>query len=692
MINLRSDEKKIKRMRYLLNFDYELYMKTARVRLDQGHFLRGIIKMVTDLDPSNTKFIKTLINFLMEDDNKKKTMWFDVDQMSFIDMAEKLYQHFEEFRLQFLKVQSETSLNQEETGKIDKEQQRNRTDEVDEDIENLADFRNFMRHILDIATHQNQISRLNYGKLFEHMIQSEDLDFFMKLSKIELEFELSATFSQKAIELFPDSEKLWLLIAAGDHRLGCQDIIDRALITFADNGIEINPRKWIDEAIEIIEKQGYDPSCHDYRAVNSLLISLLPLIDNNTMNKYLGDDEHFKFLYSIYVLRAFFNKKSCWVYVLFTNFQINRDQSRLYEYFFEIVNNKSLNDFAILHMILARQNWAKGNFLAAQRHFNFVNSNAEWEKLLTEQYVQFQAEFKEFKQEKLKKILRYVNLEEVLLDYSVNFKELLLQAWTPDEHNCIHEALDKLLFIYPSKVTLWVMKGNIEVYNGKLNQAAGTFKRVLSAMMMSNGCYIEKVFLYLAEVQKLRGNFYEMKKNLKLYYEHYDQKIDSIEPELQFKNKTKALELLAEGLSIFPRHSSFLTLVISMEDRSKRGEKIVEVMEVCNDRTSLELAAAKFFVSRGNMKKSRKWFRKAIENQALVLIEAWACYYKFEKIWGTKKSANEVLFRFLTNTELHYKSTWTWNEFLDRVDNWTLTVEEIPEAFAHKIDFGYLVR
>lgn len=691
MINLRSDEKKIRRMRHLLNYDYKLYMKTARVQLNQGQFLRGIIKSVTDLDPTNTKFIKTLIDFLMEEDNKKKTMWFDVDHMSFIDMAEKLYQHFEEFRLQFLKVQSKTSLNQEKTGIIDKKQQRNRIDEDDEDV---AVFRKFMKHILDIAAQQNQIGRLNYGKLFEHMIQSEDLDFFIKLSKIEVEFELSATFSQKAIELFPDSEKLWLLISAGDHRLKSQDIIDRALITFADNGIEINPRKWLEEAIKMIEKQGRKPSCHDYRDVNSLLVSLLPMIDNHTMNKYLKDDQNFRFLHSVYVLRAFSKNKLCWVQVLFTNFHINQYQPRLYVYFFEILHYNSLNDCAILHIILARQNWAQGKLTAAERYFDFVNSNAEWEKLLTEQCVQFQAEFKEFKQEKLKKVLRYVNLEEVLLDYSVNFKELLLQAWTPDEHHCIHEALDKLLFIYPSRVTLWVMKGNIEVYNGKLDQAADTFKRALSAMMMFNGCYIKKVFLYLAEVEKLRGNFFEMKKNLKIYYEHYDQDqwIDSIKTELQFKDKTKALELLAEGLSIFPRHSSFLTLVISMEDRSKRGEKIVEVMEVCNDRTSLILAAAKFFVSRGNMKKSRKWFRKAIENQTVVPIEAWACYYKFEKIWGPKKSANEVLFRFLTNTKLLYRTFWPWNEFIDRVDNWTLTVEEIPEAFAQKIDFGYLVR
>lgn len=164
--------------------------------------------------------------------------------------------------------------------------------------------------------------------------------------------------------------------------------------------------------------------------------------------------------------------------------------------------------------------------------------------------------------------------------------------------------------------------------------------------------------------------------------------------EIHFKDNAKARKLLAKAMNRFPSSEKIRLLAISIDDRSERGAKLAEAMEACGDSSLLALAAAKNFASRGNVKKSRKWFGNAIMQSDYgepVLIEAWACYYKFEKMWGTEKSTNEVLLRLLKKD--YFPEDYTdFKEFQDQIDTWTLTAEEIPEAFADKTDMGDFLR
>lgn len=253
--------------------------------------------------------------------------------------------------------------------------------------------------------------------------------------------------------------------------------------------------------------------------------------------------------------------------------------------------------------------------------------------------------------------------EKFLIVNELSIHDFLAKVWIQGEHKGIYRALGIFCATYPTDVKLWTMKIQIELYKNHKNglkQAIKKIERAISANSIESSH--SEVFLYLAELEKLRGNFSKAREALlkrkrlfqsssshKYKYGDENDLIASVKLEIHFKDNAKARKLLAKALNRFPSSEKIRLLAISMEDRSKRGEKLAEAIKACGDSSLLALAAAKNFASRGNVKKSRKWFENAIMQSDYgepVLIEAWAGYYKFEKMWGTEKSTNEMLLRF----------------------------------------------
>lgn len=321
--------------------------------------------------------------------------------MVFCTIADELYQHVEEFRPMFLEDECEMFREQEKFGEFDETYKEKWNQQMDE---NVIIFRKLIEHIINLTRQQKAPlfdEKYQLHKIFlKQYVESEDVDLWVKFIKLIMLFEFCESLGvlARAVKKFQCSEKLWLMWAdaCGDS----QEIIDKALITFADNGLEINPRKWIEEGMKLAKNYEYlvDDTYNGYKNLKLIITFLLPLIDYDNKKKYFEENEYYKLFLSLDVLRAFPRNKRCWVHVLFTSFKLNLNPRYLYSNFFGMVNSNSLNDFSFLrHLIVAKRDWIEKRFEAAQRHFDFVNANTEWKKCIDEQYNRFQAEFEELK-------------------------------------------------------------------------------------------------------------------------------------------------------------------------------------------------------------------------------------------------------------------------------------------------------
>lgn len=483
-------------------------------------FIRVIVQLVTELHPFSNTFIKTFIEFVIEDEYMKNSNFIHLmepNEMVFCTIAEKLYQHVKEFRPMFL-------LDQYEMRMFEEQKDFGESDEI-------IIFRKLIEHVINITTQKEKAplvdKKYQLHQIFlKQYVESEDMDLWVKFIKLIMIFESceSLPVLKMAVKNFQCSEKLWLMWA--DACEDSQEIIDKALITFADNGLEMNPKKWIEEGIELAKNNEYlyVDIYNGYKNLKLIIKSLLPLIDYDTKKKYFGENEYYKLFLSLDVLRAFPRNKRCWVYVLFTSFKLNLNPRYLYSNFFEMVNSNSLNDFSILrHLILAKRDWIEKRFEAAQRHFDFVNADTEWKRCIAEQYNRFQAEYEELKTERLQRLLTLIKskpknestrgastkeFEKFLTVNERSIHDFLAKVWIQGEHKGVYQALKIFCATNPTDVQLWTMKIQIEVYKNHKNglkQAIKNIERALSAKSIESSH--SGVFLFLAELEKLRGNF-----------------------------------------------------------------------------------------------------------------------------------------------------------------------------------------
>lgn len=556
------------------------------------------------------------------------------------------------------------------------------------DSEKKNIFKNFvgylhclMNVLEDLTNIQNQEDiKTVLSKAVEYM--KTDVNLWLQLSRLEMlhgNWSKANAILNEAIEHAPDSVMLWMRLALSSYNV--QDTVDLALISFANNGFEIRRREWIDTAIEE-QKQFHKNS------------KLLEAVLDSVLGVSLENGEDIKDLISSdlsssgdLILKKFwrsFSSRECfWMFAMF------HENSGFHKFLVE--KNKYILDFAcrdhphdsnLRHLIQAILKWSSEQFAAAKRYFDRASSDIKMKRLYKNGLERFRVQCEIRRAERHKNCMSIINIDNAKMYVKseaecLKLKQKLEDEWVLSNTKFVKRMLEKLVIIYPSYIDFWLMKAQIETKNCEYDVAESTFK---SAIDLNSFQY--ELTLYLSQLEEKRGNFMLAKDHLEIERKEKREEIQlwiaSIRLELRVNNIYEAKNLLYQAMEKFPRSGELWAELISMEILNEREKKIAEAFKICGDDINIILAASKYFFCQGKVKKSRKWFNKAIEINP-DFGDAWGYYYKLEKIWGTEHQEEHVLIGCIQADPCQGTE---WMAFRKEIDNWTLTAEELLELFA----------
>lgn len=254
---------------------------------------------------------------------------------------------------------------------------------------------------------------------------------------------------------------------------------------------------------------------------------------------------------------------------------------------------------------------------------------------------------------------------------------------TRDNPNPYHTIWSTANPLHSNYSNLCVMKGQVQVELGQIDQAAQTFQDGIKVHSESMDSSYSFIYLYLAELEEKRENLIEARSVLqraRLNNDNWRRDsywIDSINLELRAQELSKAKSLLKEALQRSFSKKEILAVKIIVEDRQKRKLIAVELLKEFDNNLHILLAIAKMFLSSGEIEKSRKWFNKTVEC-APQFGDAWAYFYKLEHIFGNEHTKREVLERCaIANPQIGREFV----RFKKEIANWGLkTTDELLRA------------
>lgn len=546
----------------------------------------------------------------------------------------------------------------------------------------------------------------------------DSVELWVKLANLEIEqgnhIQVREILKQ-AIDSFPNSVELWIKLAWIEYQTDNEEngqyheTLENALISFADYEFEIKPVEWIMAARETAKaftfySTGRLISRSRYSFFETTVKSIIPLFsDKNEIDLCREISTVFEQIFLIFLVRRFPTTKRFWVQAIFYENLFNKeDQKEL----LIIACRHCPNDTSLRNLIQGVIHLTKNYKSLAGRFFNKVNDVYYKQQLLTiEKYRDVIDHMSEVQKEM--KALEQIDIsdEDVGKGKSLKFKiegftlkHILEDVWLAGDHEVVWKSLEKAISNFNEDGGLWDMKAQIEIKKGELDQAAESYRKVINICRE----YSIDFVIRLSELEQDRGNLLEARNILKSAKAKFPDNVQLwiaiIRLELQINEKSNAQSLLTQAMDKFPTSGIIWAQAISMEERCKRGAKVVDAMKICGDDKHddedaetkyVMLAAAKFFFSKGDVKKSRKWFNKTIKRHP-KFADAWIYFYKLEKLWGTEKSARDTLFRFIIfEKNLHsYDREWheskEWIKFKDHIDNWGLIDEELLELIVKK--------
>lgn len=566
----------------------------------------------------------------------------------------------------------------------------------DYEIEELEIFRKLLGHLLWLAKclKEYKTARADYYKMKTLHYRAakyykKDAKLWLELAIINNQAHPDRDIINEAIKFVPDSENLRIGLAKIDLKNAkiekVQEMIDRTLISFADDGYEVRPNEWIKAAKKANLSE---------EIIDAFIISIMGIkgLDENVKSSeiYLNHEKRILFQ----TLEAFSKNKRLWVRVIFHK-KIDFNDLKL---LLIIAYEKNPYDVAFGDLTQAKIQWMNEKFAIAQRLFKKLKANTKWRSLIIEEFEQFQSELEMVRARRQIMIKATSYLREILEDYcsKIKFKlqMILKDEWLLGEHDVVEKALMKAIFIEPSNADFWLIKMQIEIKKADFDTAAAPFESASKSVCLKRAFLL----IFIANYENERGNLQKARNLLERVISSSPKYLKAwialIRLEISSNETSKAQTLLAQAFEVFPNSGQVWAEAISMEERSKRGKKAAEALGKCHDNDYetmfVMLETAKLFFSQGQVEKSRKWFNKTVEKYP-DFCDAWIYFYKLEKIWGTEKSVRNILMRFIQkkselNNYFYYGEKWC--KFENHIDNWALTSEELFQYIIDKIDVG----
>lgn len=240
-----------------------------------------------------------------------------------------------------------------------------------------------------------------------------------------------------------------------------------------------------------------------------------------------------------------------------------------------------------------------------------------------------------------------------------------------DALKLLNEAVD----VFPDYAKLWMMKGQIEEQQGKLEEASTTYMcgikkcpnsvplwNLLSALEEKRGCLTKSRSILE------RGRLKNPKTPL-LW-------LSAIRIEMRAGLKEMAYTLLARALQECPTAGELWAEAISLESKPQRKTKSLDALKKCEHDPHVLLAVSKLFWTEHKFSKCREWFNRTIKIDP-DFGDAWAYFYKFELIHGSEDQQKEILERCNTAEPKHGEA---WCRISKNICNWCFKTTDILKA------------
>nr|CAH7767016.1 unnamed protein product [Callosobruchus chinensis] len=504
------------------------------------------------------------------------------------------------------------------------------------------------------------------------------VELWLALAKLET-YENARKVLNKARENIPTDKSIWTTAAKleeanGNHHM-VEKIIERAITSLSSNGVEINREHWFKEAIES-EKGEHVHCC---RAIVKAIISY-GVESEDQKHTWMEDAEHCvsqgayecaRTVYNI-ALAAFPGKKSIWLRAAYLE-KNHGSRESLETLLQRAVAHCPKSE--VLWLMGAKSKWLAGDVPAARGILSLAfqaNPNSEEIWLAA---VKLESENKEY--ERARRLLAKargsaptprVMMKSAKLEWSLN-----------DLDQAIH-LLDEALKVFPDFAKLWMMTGQIYEQKSEMSRAFDAYNAGIKKCPNSIPLWIllsrleEKRGLLIKARSVLEKARLKNPKNDQLWQE-------AIRVEMRAGMKDIANAMMAKALQECPNSGILWSESIFMEPRPQRKTKSVDALKKCEHDPNVLLAVSKLFWSERKISKCREWFQRTLKIEP-DLGDAWAHWYRFEQLHGTKEQQEEVKQRCLSS-EPHHGELWC--TISKDIKNVGMTTEQVLNMVAKEV-------
>ncbi|XP_070533546.1 pre-mRNA-processing factor 6-like [Ptychodera flava] len=504
------------------------------------------------------------------------------------------------------------------------------------------------------------------------------VELWIALARLE-SYENARKVLNKARENIPTDRQIWITAAKLEEAHGntvmVERIIDRAINSLRANMVEINREQWVKDAEEC-EKSGSITTC---QAIIRSIIGI-GVEDEDREATWMDDADVFanhgaiecaRAVYA-HALTVFPSRKKIWIEAAY--FEKNHGSRESLEALLQRAV-AHCPKAEVLWLMGAKSKWMAGDVPAARSILSLAfqaNPNSEEIWLAA---VKLESENNEY--ERARRLLAKARSSAPTA--RVFMKSVKLE-WCL---GCIGEALrllDEGLKHYPDFPKLWMMKGQIEEQENRLDDARKTYQLGLKKCVHSI-----HLWLLSSRLEEKSGNVTKARAILEKARLNNPQCpdlwLEAVRVEERGGNKSIAQATMARAMQDTPNSGILWAEAIFMEARPQRKTKSVDALKRCEHDPNVLLAVSKLFWTERKLTKTREWFNRTVKIEP-DLGDAWAFFYKFELQHGTEEQQEDVRKRCI-NAEPHHGEYWC--AVSKAIVNWRNKTEDILPLVAKSI-------
>ncbi|XP_045477612.1 pre-mRNA-processing factor 6 [Harmonia axyridis] len=504
------------------------------------------------------------------------------------------------------------------------------------------------------------------------------VELWLALARLET-YENARKVLNKARENIPTDKQIWTTAAKLEEANGnvtmVEKIIERAIASLNANGVEINREHWFKEAIES-EKGGHIHCC---RAIIKTIITY-GVEPEDQKHTWMEDAEHcinqqaYECARAVYshALASFPGKKSIWLRAAYLEKNHGTRES-LESLLQRAVAHCPKNE--VLWLMGAKSKWLAGDVPAARGILSLAfqaNPNSEEIWLAA---VKLESENHEY--ERARKLLAKAR-------GSAPTPRVLMKSakleWSLNDTSAALKLLDDALKVFPTFAKLWMMLGQIYEQLEELHKAFDSYNAGIKKCPDSI-----PLWLLLSRLEEKRGVLIKARSVLERARLKNPKNdilwLEAIRVELRANFKDIANSMMAKALQECPSSGNLWSEAIFMEAKAQRKSKSVDALKKCEHDPNVLLAVSKLFWAERKIGKCREWFQRTLKIES-DLGDAWAYWYRFEQLHGTKEQQQDVKQRCLA-TEPHHGELWC--KISKDIKNVRLNNEQLLDAVAKAV-------